>query len=848
MIENEKLKIVQGSTIMIKNFNSGTGLGNNPENIISGITAKLSSKISKAKSKKSNINTSTNDSNLNQNLSEFGKLMIHSDESALSSAKTELKIKSTQNKTQINKNVLISQKPLSEINNLIGELSNLIASDPEAKVQFGDSKTEDKFLDLIIDNFEDLLGIDDSSDTNINNNTNISPDNIKISDVYEQVISNKEMLNISLEGSKSNNLNINNNSIENINLGDLQDSNSEFEFSSEYDILNPLSGLEFSEMQNLGIKFGSPNSTDKNQINEIESFIQNEITAIDDNLEINIEKNADNTDKNDKLNINPYLIKTENKSEIESKNISSINSNEKSSNLAKNTFNEIESFIQNEIITLDSEDIIRTETVTNEKTSNENVVKFNVNSDISSEPNVNNIKYKLKDLIGIIREAMKNDIDEENDNFSKNIAKIQNKDYSETNYIKDSESRIKDMVEKNTRKLVDNFLPKYFYKSINNLKNNTNENSINSFGKNLNELIDDKLSSKNAQPNYEKVYQFGEKLDFSNTESYIKELNNLESKLTKNQSNLDKNSAQSLNIKNTENSILSNEIVSNEIVSNDFSIEKPNSANSKKLIDENKNNNQNEKYNIQPSVEFEPKLETKVNTKNETIEETKKKNDIKTENTLNNLVNINTNSNEIKKSENIINRSNSLEFQSFNDIKTDELIETTAKATLNTNVGNTSMVRITMNPTALGTVFVEIKMNGDNAELNFKASDKDVINTLENNIAELQETLRKENVEIKSLIIDYKNFSDELNKDGQNKQNNENQQQNKNNQNKALYKDLQDVEIEQSGISLDKSFYNNLKNFAGSIRDESPIYKEVGKMGGNLETIKIKSKVIEKYM
>lgn len=846
---------------MINNFNSETGFSNKPENIINDITAKLASKFAKGKSKKLNSSLSSDDSNLNQNiikqdLSEFGKLMLHSDEAAISTVKKEIKAKSSLLQTQINKNVSISEKPLSEINILISELSNLFESKPEPKVQFADAQTEDKFLDLIIDNFEDLL----TSDTD------------KISEVYQQAISNKGLNAIS--------------SSEKIKNSEVE----EIDFSSDYDILNPLNGLDSLDLKSLGIKINNattniPTTTNISKIKGIESFIHSEFSSLDTNT--SKKSTAENADLG--LNINPYKLANNEININADKDIAVKDIAVKDIVVSENTINstepkninsaEVESFIQNELYSLISninekstvvntdlglsinpdklvnndtnitannnifskENSVNVQTpkilniseiesiVKSELETLDNVVNIKTTVEISTEPNVNNIKYKLKDLIGIIRQAMKSELEGGNELFNGNLKNVIQKDLKEPNYLKDSESRISSMVEKNTRNLVDNFIPKYFYKGINNLKNNKNSldfnlhNNTNLLGKTTNDFLNPNLVNNKVDT----VYNFGEKLDSANNDEYMTELNKLEIKLTSKDNStihskdLLANKSQGLIGLNTNNLSFGNTNISTK---------------------------SDEKYNIKLGVEIEPTIEIKANKIIEVVEDVKKINDVKSENNLNNLVNLNQNNTEIKKSENIINRSNSLEFQTFNDIKTDELVETAAKATINTNVGNTSMVRITMNPTALGTVFVEIKMNGENAELNFKANDKDVISTLEKNIAELQESLRKENVEIKSLIIDYKNFSEELNKDGQNKQNNDNNQQNRNNQNKSLFKDLQDVELEQKGISLDKSFYDNLKNFAGSIREELPIYKEVGKMGNNLETIKIKSKVIEKYM
>lgn len=700
-------------------LNSGL---NKSKQLIDDISSKLTSKKS-SKKKNPFIDLDNQASNLNNNnklslknnrskaesKSEFDALLLHSNKAKLSNIIKVQKAKKA--KFLDNSEIKLVEKPLSSINNLIGEVANLFNNDKTSTFQFNNKETEDNVLNLLIENISDL--IEDIENRHTSETNNIVHDNLSLSDNINDKISSET------------------------------EDKAELEFTNEYDILNPLNGLSTEELKSVGIE----------------------------NKEL-------------KVNIAQYQTK-----EIGGDNI----------NYEKNN------------------------------------LSIQLEQNIIENPTPNKLKYSLKDLIGLIRNSINSEDAESKTHFENEVNKIILKDYSnfsKLNNLGNSTSineggniaeyitaRIDNLVEKNTRNLVDNFLPKYYFKGLNqlrnsdisNIKNNNNESLIqfnklfNTSKANKNELLQGQLSDS--------------KLDNS---SFI-------------------------------NSNISSDIINNEI---DLLQSKLDSKLENKF--ENtinvKSNTKDEQYETTNKQNIEQSVENDAKVKRSKIDnvqfETKKEEEKLSENKKNvNKINetlISLNNNE--KVENIIKRSNTLEFQSFNNVSKDDLVKTTTNAALNTSAGATSMVRITMNPNALGTVFVEIKLDGNQADINFKASDKEVISTLQEKIFELKEALGNENIEIKSLIVDYKDYSEELNKDGKSHQQNSQDKRKENQENKSLYKDLTDnIDYEINGIKLNKNFYENLKQFAGSIREESSLYKEIGNWGVNLETQKVKNKIIEKY-
>lgn len=433
--------------------------------------------------------------------------------------------------------------------------------------------------------------------------------------------------------------------------------------------------------------------------------------------------------------------------------------------------------------------------ITNEvqnKSANLNLTEFNPDnydvlnplSELTNTENNNpkNLKYNLKDLISIIKNAIENDNKIQKSEIESNINSILISQSKDKSLEEINQKRISELINKNTNELVNEFLPKYFFKSGNSKTKNSNYDINNS---NFKAQSDNLIN-----------------VDF---DRYINEINDLEQKLNK---------------------------------LNDNNVVKPNSS----LIDDKKNN-------IILDGENKPTNSIKIaknNSEKLIINEIDKVNNSDSKDNFNNLnQNLNLESNKNQNINNIIKRANSLEFQTFKNIQLNELNSTTTLATVKTPENTTSMVRITMNPDSLGTVFVEIKMNGDEASINFKSADKEVISTLENNIKELQASLKSENIELKTLVIDYKDYDKELNQENSARNQEEQNNKEKKQENKNLYKDLSIKN--QEGINLDSNFYNNLKNYAEQFRENSSIYKDVTNRNSNLEAIKIKTKIIEKY-
>jgi|GEM_PF-3714077 len=721
--------------------------------VIDAITVKL--KNNKSNSKERNLDgkvkSNPNDSNVSDTSNNsFEDMLLHSDKRKIELFKKN-RLKELKNKTD-QENYKFTHKPLTEINGLITELSGLFVKPKNLDSQFANN-SKDKFIDMIFDNFEDLIDTKENiNSTDVSKNVNIIESlNTNLNEALNQV---SNTLYTKLENKSGNSTNLNSNTTTNTNLSQLKETklNTNLkEFNPDnYDILNPLSELSKSEFPNNKLTNIELLGKEINKSNVIES--SNDIINIKDNLKDN-----------------------------------------------------------------------------------------NVLSEVN---NPKNLKYNLKDLISLIKNAIENDNNIQKSEIVSNINSILISQSKDNSLLDINQKRISDLVNKNTNEMVNEFLPKYFFKSGNSKTKNISPDINNS---------NFKIQSDNLSNN---------ELD-----NYINEIDKLEQKLNKisDKSSLTSNilsfDGKKHNIILSGESKPTNETKTNEnekgLLVNKEKIniksDLPNKLNNNiNSIDDYKFNSPkvaDKKHNIVLTGESKPINETKTNEHENGLLVSKEK--IKENNTDNSdkspnfNQNLNLESNKISSINNIIKRANSIEFQSFNNVGLNELNSTTTTATIKTPESSTSMVRITMNPNSLGTVFVEIKMNGDEASINFKTVDKEVLSTLENNIKDLQASLKSENIELKSLIIDYKDYDKELNQENSARNQEEQNNKDKKQENKNLYKDLSNNK--QDGINLDSDFYNNLKNYAEQFRENSTIYKDVTNRNSNLENLKIKTKIIEKY-
>lgn len=80
------------------------------------------------------------------------------------------------------------------------------------------------------------------------------------------------------------------------------------------------------------------------------------------------------------------------------------------------------------------------------------------------------------------------------------------------------------------------------------------------------------------------------------------------------------------------------------------------------------------------------------------------------------------------------------------NITLDNIASTTAKLVTQTNAGDTTTARMHLNPRSLGTVFVEIHLNGEMANIKFRTESADTARVIEAQISQLKEQLQKEGI------------------------------------------------------------------------------------------------------
>lgn len=136
--------------------------------------------------------------------------------------------------------------------------------------------------------------------------------------------------------------------------------------------------------------------------------------------------------------------------------------------------------------------------------------------------------------------------------------------------------------------------------------------------------------------------------------------------------------------------------------------------------------------------------------------------------------------NEIITEKNVLNAKpikSDVEYSSFtkiyDNIKLNEIPKVTANIARNLNIGESSSARLLLQPKSLGTVFVELHMNGDVLKINFKTEKDSVKHIIENQMYILKDKLQNQGIKIENIDVrnyeqdatNYNNNTDNFKKD-----------------------------------------------------------------------------------